>query len=68
MNAQTLRKLSIAFTIYNQSRAEARRHGDSKKLEAMNNVLGNLVKDAHRPARVFHLSINANEVLVNSVK
>jgi len=68
MNNQIRRKLSIAFTIYNQSRAEARRRGDTKKLEAMNKVLGRLVKNSYRPARLFHLRSNTNEVLVNSVK
>jgi hypothetical protein len=51
MTALTRSKLSLAFTIYNQSRAEARRRGDAKKIAQMNRVLGNLVRDAYRPAR-----------------
>jgi hypothetical protein len=56
MNASIIRrKLSIAFTVYNRSRAEARIHGDTKKLEALNKTLGRLVKDAYRCTRFFRL-------------
>jgi hypothetical protein len=54
MDDQTRRKLSIAFVIYNQSRAEAYQRGDTKKLEILNLLLGRLVKDAYQPARIFH--------------
>lgn len=42
------RKLSLAFKNYNLARADAIHHGDTKKIAALNKVLGNLVKAAHR--------------------
>lgn len=56
MTAQTRRKLSLAFTVYNKARADARRHGDIKRISALNKVLGNMVKAARRSARAGHLS------------
>ena len=44
------RKLSLAFSLYNTARAEARRLRDTKRMNALNKVLGNLVRDAHRAA------------------
>jgi len=56
MTAESRRKLSLAFTVYNKARAEARRHGDTKRIAALDKVLGNLVKAARRSARVGHRS------------
>jgi len=54
MNAYTRRKLSIAFTIYNQAIADARRSGDIKKIAIWNQVLGRMIKDAYRSNRSFN--------------
>ncbi len=52
MTPETRRKLSIAFTVYNRARAQARRQGDTKQIDLWNKTLGRMVKVAfhHRAA------------------
>jgi len=47
MTSQISHKLSIAFSVYNKARAEARRAGDTKQIELCNKVLGRMVKAAY---------------------
>lgn len=51
MSDRTRHKLSIAFSTYNKARADARRRGDEKTLEALNKVLGRMVRDAYKHTR-----------------
>ncbi len=48
MTPQIRRKLSIAFSVYNKATAKARRNGDTKTIQALNQVLGKMVKAAYR--------------------
>lgn len=48
MTPKTRSKLSIAFTIYNKARAEARRRGDVQQIARLNQTLGRMVAQAHR--------------------
>jgi hypothetical protein len=56
MTTEIRRKLSIAFTVYNKARADARRRGDTHRIETLNKVLGNMVKAARRSAHAGRLS------------
>ena len=56
MNAQIRHKFSTYFTLYNQSRAEARRCGDTKKIEALNKMLIQHIKDAYRSTHSSELT------------
>ena len=62
MNASIRRKLSIAFTVYNRARAEARRRGDTKKIDALNKTLSRLVRNAYRFAS-YSLAAGGTKVL-----
>ena len=48
MTLERRKKLSIAFSVYNTSRAIARRNGDIKQIVMLNKILGRMVKDASR--------------------
>lgn len=46
MTLERRKKLSIAFSVYNTSRAIARRNGDIKQIVMLNKILGRMVKAA----------------------
>ena len=48
MTNQIRSKLSIACTIYNKARTQARRRGDMKQIEALNKTLGRMIAQAYR--------------------
>ncbi len=48
MTTQTRSKLSIAFTIYNKARTQARRRGETQEIDRLNKVLGRMVSQAYK--------------------